>query len=77
MIRYKPKVSIVGVVSGALVGLSLVVLAHQNGSLYPTRSFVVLSVIAGAFLFGIVVPSLTRMRAVRRANQRIAVARAR
>ncbi|HEX7166459.1 MAG TPA: hypothetical protein VF230_05705 [Acidimicrobiales bacterium] len=77
MIRYKPKVSLVGLVSGVLVGASLLALAHQNGSLYPTRNLAIAAVVAGALLCGILFPSLVRLRAVGKANRRIAVARSR
>lgn len=72
MIRSKPKVSLVGMVSGVMIGISLLALAHQNGSVYPTRNLAIASAVAGLLLFGIVVPSLTRARAVGKANRRIA-----
>lgn len=72
MIRYKPKVSLVGMLSGVLVGISLLALAHQNGSIYPTRNLAIASAVAGLLLFGIALPSLTRMRKVRKVNRRLA-----
>ena len=70
MIRWKPKFSLVSMVSGMLLGLSILVLLHQNGTLYPTRMSVVYAVVAG-LLFGILVPSLRRLFAVRKANANI------
>ena len=77
MIRYKPKVSLVGLASGVMIGASLLALAHQNGSLYPTRNLAIAAVVAGALLFGILVPSLTRMAKVRKVNRRLAARGAR
>ena len=71
MIRWKPLFSLVGMVSGVLLGLSVLVLLHQNGTLYPTRNSVIVAVVAG-LLFGIVMPSLMRLRAVSKANKRLA-----
>jgi hypothetical protein len=72
MIRYKPKVSLVGMVSGVLVGIALLGLAHQNGSVYPTRSLAIGAAVGGLLIFGIVVPSLTRLRKVGKVNRRLA-----
>ena len=77
MIRYKPRISLVGLVSGVMLGAALLALAHQNGSLYPTRTLAIASVVAGALLCGILVPSLTRLRAVGKANRRISAAESR
>jgi predicted membrane-bound spermidine synthase len=70
MIRWKPKFSLVSMVSGMLLGLSILVLLHQNGTLYPTRMSVVYAAVAG-LLVGILVPSLRRLFAVRKANASI------
>ena len=77
MIRYKPRVSFVGLVSGVMLGAGLLALAHQNGSLYPTRTLAIASAVAGALLGGVLLPSLTRLRAVGKANRRISAARSR
>ena len=69
-IRYKPLFSLVSIVSGLLLAVSILTLLHQNGTLYPTRTMAILTLVAG-FLFGIVVPSLTRLLAVRKANRRL------
>lgn len=71
MIRWKPLFSVVGMASGVLLGLSILVLLHQNGTLYPTRKSVIIAAVAG-LLFGIVMPSLMRLRAVSKANKRLA-----
>ena len=71
MIRWKPLFSIVGMASGVLLGLSILTLLHQNGTLYPTRMSVIVAAVTG-LLFGIVVPSLMRLRAVKKANRRLA-----
>ena len=76
MIRWKPLFSLVGMASGVLLGISILVLLHQNGTLYPTRNSVIIAAVAG-LLFGIVVPSLMRLRAVSKANKRLAARGAR
>ena len=70
-VRWKPKFSLVSMVSGVMVGISILVLLHQNGTLYPTRTGAIIAVVGG-LLFGILVPSLMRLRAVSKANTRIA-----
>jgi hypothetical protein len=70
MIRWKPKFSLVAMVSGMLLGLSILVLLHQNGTLDPTRMAAVYALVGG-LLFGILVPSLRRFFAVRKANAKI------
>ena len=74
MIRWKPLFSLVSMASGILLGISILVLLHQNGSLYPTRNSLIVAVVGG-LLFGIVVPSLMRLRAVSKANKRLAARR--
>ena len=73
MIRWKPLFSVVGMASGVLLGLSILVLLHQNGTLYPTRKSVIIAAVAG-LLLGIVMPSLMRLRAVNKANKRLGAA---
>ena len=76
MIRWKPLFSLVGMASGVLLGLSVLVLLHQNGTLYPTRNSVIFAAVGG-LLFGIVMPSLMRLRAVSKANKRLTAGAAR
>jgi hypothetical protein len=71
MIRYKPLFSIVGALSGLLLGLSVLALAHQNGSLYPTRVQAIVFAVVGLLVCGIVLPSFTRWLKVRKVNGRI------
>lgn len=74
MIRWKPLFSFVSMASGILLGISILVLLHQNGTLYPTRNSVIFAAVGG-LLFGIAVPSLMRVRAVSKANKRLAARR--
>ena len=74
MIRWKPLFTLVSMASGILLGISILVLLHQNGSLYPTRNSLIMAVVLG-LLFGIAVPSLMRLRAVSKANKRLAARR--
>ena len=75
MIRYKPKISVVGLLSGLVLGVSLLALAHQNGSVYPTLNLTIGSAVGGLLLCGILLPSLTRFAKVRKVNARLAARR--
>ena len=70
-IRFRPLFSIVGMASGVVLALSLVVLLHQSGEIYPTRAVVLIAAAVG-LLGGILLPSLMRLWAVRRHNARVA-----
>ena len=63
------RLSFVSMVSGVLFALSILVLLHQNGSIYPTRTAAVGTIVFGLVL-GIVLPTMTRQRAIRRARRR-------
>jgi hypothetical protein len=76
-IAWKPRVSIVGTIGGLMMGLSAVVLLQQYGKLYPDRAFLIESLVAGAVVGGLVVPSLVRLRAVGRINAAVARVRTR
>ena len=69
-IRWKPLFSLVSMASGVLLGISVLALLHQNGSLYPTRTGVIVAAVVG-LLIGIVLPSLMRLRPVGKANRRL------
>ena len=72
MIKYKPKISLVGLVSGLLLGISILALLHQNGTLYPTRNQAIIAAVGGLLVCGILLPSLTRLRKVRKVNRQLA-----
>ncbi len=69
--HWRPRVSIVGMASGVVGGLAAVVLLQQTGRLFPSYEILGRALVAG-LLAGIVIPSLTRVIAVRRANRRVA-----
>jgi hypothetical protein len=64
-VRWRPRLSVVGIVGGVLTGLGVVGALQQSGRVYPTDSVVVGAVAAGA-VAGVVLPSLARLAAVRR-----------
>lgn len=69
-VRWRPKFSIVGMGSGVVGGLAAVVLLQETGKLFPSYEILGRALVAG-LLVGILVPSLTRLIAVRRANRRV------
>ena len=75
--RWKPRLSILGLLGGLVMGLGVVVLLQQYGKLYPTTEILVGGVVGGCLVGGIVVPSLLRLVAVRRINRAIARVEAR
>jgi hypothetical protein len=70
-VRYRPLFSVVAIVTGAIGGLGVLVLLQQAGTVYPTRNVTILAVVLGV-AWGIAVPSLMRLRKVRRVNRNLA-----
>jgi Bacterial SH3 domain len=70
-IHWRPRFSIVGMASGVIGGLAAVVLLQQSGRLFPSYEILGRALVVG-LLAGILIPSLTRLIAVRRANRRVA-----
>ena len=70
-VHWRPRFSLVGMASGVLGGLAAVVLLQQSGRLFPTYEILGRALVAG-LLAGILIPSMTRLIAVRRANRRVA-----
>jgi hypothetical protein len=70
-VHWRPRFSIVGMGSGVLGGLAAIVLLQQTGRLFPSYEILGRALVAG-LLAGILIPSLTRLIAVRRANRRVA-----
>jgi hypothetical protein len=72
-VRFRPRLSFFGILGGLLAGLGAGVLLQQYAILYPTRTVAIIELAAGLAL-GILLPSLGRLRAVRRINRRLAQA---
>jgi hypothetical protein len=70
-VHWRPYFSVVGMLSGIVGGAAAVVLLQQTSKLFPTYEILGRALVAG-LLAGILIPSLTRLIAVRRANRRIA-----
>lgn len=66
---WKPRVTFVALLGGALTGLGVLVLLQQFAVVYPTLLTTVV-VLGVALLVGLVVPSLGRLVAVRRYRRR-------
>ncbi|MBT8212611.1 MAG: hypothetical protein KJN71_05660, partial [Acidimicrobiia bacterium] len=69
-LRWRPRVSIIGVILGALGGLGVVVYLQQSGWRVLDRALSLQGVIGGA-LSGILIPSLIYAITVRRYNRRL------
>lgn len=64
-VRWRPRISFVGLVAGLLTGVGSLILLQQYAVAYPTRTLTILVVGAGLAL-GVAIPSLFRLVAVRR-----------
>lgn len=69
-VHWRPRFSVVGMGSGVVGGLAGVVLLQQTGRLFPSWEILGRALVAG-LLAGILIPSLARLIAVRRANRRV------
>lgn len=75
-IRFRPRVSISGTLSGAVGGLGVVVLLQQFAIAYPTRSLTIVGLIGGAVVHLLIV-NAGRAANVSRLNGRLSAAEAR
>ena len=75
-VRFRPRVSVSGTLSGAVGGLGAVVLLQQFAIAYPTRNVAILGVAGGAAVHLMLV-NAGRAVNVSRLNARLAVAEAR
>jgi len=69
--RWSPRISLAGVAGGLLAGLGVAVLLQQYSIEYPTQTAVIRDAVAGAVVYGLVLPTLGFTWAVRRFNGRI------
>jgi len=75
-LKWRPRVRIFGLISGAIGGLGAVVLIQQYGIAPLGRALTLQGLIGGA-IFGVVVPSLVFAFVVRKYNRKLAEARGR
>lgn len=75
-VAWRPRITVVGVVGGAIGAVGAVVFLQQAGAIYPTSTVMNGSVLAGV-LVGIGLPSLMRFVAVRRINNAVTRVQAR
>jgi hypothetical protein len=69
-VRFAPRISFIGLLSGLLLGIGVGVLLQQYAVLYPTRTIAIVELACGLAL-GILIPSLMRLAAVRKTNRAI------
>jgi hypothetical protein len=69
MRRFQIVIAGMPVLGGVLSGVGVLTLLQQSGSVYPTRNVLILSVVLGA-LWGTLLPTLARTRALRAAARR-------
>jgi hypothetical protein len=67
--RWRPRLSVLGILGGLLGSLGAVVLMELNGNVYPTRTWTV-EALVGGLLVGLIIPSAGNAIAVWRINRR-------
>ena len=70
-VRYRPRFSLLGLVSGVLGALGSLVFLQQAGKVYPTAAVGIITLVLG-LVTGLVLPSIGRLVANRRVNRRLA-----
>jgi hypothetical protein len=70
-VRYRPKVSVLGLVSALVGSLGGLLFMQQRGSVFPTSTVGIITIVV-ALVSGIALPSLGRVVATRRINRRLA-----
>jgi hypothetical protein len=68
-VRWRPRLSVLGILGGILGSAGAVVFMELNGNVYPTRRWTIEAVVGG-LLVGLIVPSLGSVIAVWRINRR-------
>src|SRR4029077_1574888 len=67
--RWRPRLSVLGVLGGLLGSVGAVALMELNGNVYPTRRWTIEAVVGG-LLVGLIIPSLGNAVAAWRINRR-------
>jgi hypothetical protein len=70
-VRWRPKISVVGIVGSVLGAIGTLVVLQQRGLVFPTTLVGIATILIGIGV-GIGVPSLTRLIAIRRINRVLA-----
>jgi putative component of membrane protein insertase Oxa1/YidC/SpoIIIJ protein YidD len=70
-VRWRPRLSVIGIGSGILFAVGSAVLLQQYGVIWPTLGMGI-GFLVGGIVLGIMVPTLTRLRVVRKLNRRFA-----
>ena len=70
-VRYRPKVSVLGLASALIGSLAGLLFMQQRGSVFPTSTVGIVTIVV-AVVSGVAVPSLGRVVATRRLNRRLA-----
>jgi hypothetical protein len=70
-VHWRPRFSVMGITGGVFGAASVLAVLQEYGRFYPTTAVAYRAVLVGVGV-GIVVPSLARILAVRRANRRLA-----
>ncbi len=69
--RWTPRITILGIVCGVLAGAGAAVLLQQYSIAIATRALLIQTLIAGALIYGLVLPTIGRTIAVIRVNGRV------
>ncbi len=71
-VSWRPRLSVIGIGSGILFGAGSGILLQQYGVIWPTLGMGI-SILVGGLALGILIPSLARLRVVRKLNHRLDV----
>ena len=72
---WRPRVTLVGLICGIVAGAGVVVLLQQYSIAYPTRNEFITVLVAGAVVYGLLLPTLAGTVRWMRANRRLAAIR--
>ena len=69
--RWTPRVTLLGIICGLLAGVGAAVLLQQYSIAIATQALLIQTLIAGAVVYGLVLPTIGRTIAVMRVNGRV------
>lgn len=70
-VRFRPKISVLGILAALVGALFAVVFLQQRGSVFPTPTVGITTLVAG-LVVGIALPNIGRVIATARLNRRLA-----